>query len=106
MAHRRHSPEGFAEMFLGTVQHAAPHVATYKRVVNLDAAEYARLLFTSLLFPLSASHGIAVAQPGTPLAATITKAHEVYLSGLRNPDQVVTLGDYVIWGIECDAVCR
>ncbi|HEY6167746.1 MAG TPA: hypothetical protein VI454_06880 [Verrucomicrobiae bacterium] len=106
MPHRRQSPEEFAELFAETIRDAAPHFATFKRELNLDAPEYARLLFTSLLFPLSASHSIAVAQPGTPLAAIIPKAHDVFLSKLRNPDQLVTLGDYVIWRIERDAISK
>ena len=75
-------------------------------MLSRDQTEYARLLFTALLFPLSASHGIAAATPEDPIFDIIAKAHEVFLSRLRNPDQRVTLGDYVIWRIEREAVCR
>jgi sulfur transfer complex TusBCD TusB component (DsrH family) len=99
------TPESIASQLFDCVQRAAPESGVYKQAIGLTQREEQRFLFSLLLYPLGATHGLTAALDQTsPSAHLFSAAHEIYLDRVRDQDALVKLGDYVIWRIECEAV--
>jgi hypothetical protein len=56
------------------------------------------------LFPLAASHPLIHTTKNKQLSEALHRAHEIYLGRSGKKDQIVRLGDYVIWRPEREAV--
>jgi hypothetical protein len=64
------------------------------------------MMFTMHLFPIAASYGIVHTTTNAKLREALLQAHEIYLSRFREQDQLVKLGDYIIWRIERESVAH
>jgi hypothetical protein len=109
---RKFKPEEIAEQLHAVVLEGTTLLGAYERFVRPDEAERTRMLFSAQLFPVAASFAVA-ASVGRAATATnanlkdaFLQAHVVYLDLFADQDQLVRVGDYLIWRIERDLVAR
>src|SRR6266545_6415729 len=84
----------------------ANYIGAYQAVVPLDEAERRRMYFSLQLFPISVTYTIAEAKNESMLMDATRDAHDLYLSGFRDKDQIVRIGDYIIWRVELEALAH
>lgn len=84
----------------------ADYIGSYIQAVRPDESERVRLMFSLLLFPVTASYGAILTTTNQELKDSLIEAHEIYLSSIRDQDQLVRLGDYIIWRVEREAIAR
>lgn len=107
MSGRSINPELLAEQLgAALLPSGAAHVGAYFKAVRPDEAERTRMMFSMLLFPVTASYGMIHTTTNPDLKDALIKAHDIYLGRIREQDQLVNLGDYIIWRVERDSVAR
>lgn len=84
----------------------ADYIGSYIHAVRPDESERTRMMFSLLLFPVTASYGAILTTTNQKLKDSLIEAHEIYLSSIHEQDQLVRLGDYIIWRVEREAVVR
>lgn len=100
-------PEEIADQLHSVVRDGAAIFGTYQRSINLDEAERTRLLFTAQLTPIAVSFVIVARRTkNEKLKKALFEAHEIYLGGFASQDQIVRLGDYIIWRVERDSLAQ
>jgi len=103
---RKYNPQEIAEHLRTWIAHgqARDLIGGYFACVRPDELECTRIMFSLHIFPIAASYGIAEAKNDARLIEAVRQAHDLYLSCFRDRDQIVRLGDYVIWRVEREAV--
>src|SRR2546422_7424482 len=102
---RKYNPQEIAEHLRTWIAHgqARELIGGYFASVRPDEPERTRIMFSLHIFPIAASYSIAEAKNDARLIEAVRRAHDLYLSCFRDRDQIVRLGDYVIWRGERDA---
>src|ERR1035441_10178980 len=104
---RKYSPEDIADQLSQVVMPSgAIHVAAYYKFMRPDEDERVRIIFSLLLLPLALSYPIIHTTTNPKLAEALRQSHEVYLGRIREPDQLVDLGRYIVWGFEREAIAH
>jgi len=103
---RKYNPQEIAEHLRTWIAHgqATELIGRYFPSVRPDEPERTRIMFSLHIFPIAASYGMAEAKNDARLIEAVRQAHDLYLSCFRDRDQIVRLGDYVIWRVEREAV--
>jgi hypothetical protein len=104
---RNYNPEDLADRLSQLVMPSgAMHVAAYYKFMRPDDDERIRILFNLLLLPLALSYPTIQTTTNTKLAEAIRQSHEVYLRRIREADQLVDIGRYVVWNFEREAIAH
>jgi hypothetical protein len=97
---RKYSPEDIADqLFQVVMPSGAMHVAAYYKAVRPDDEERIRIVFSLLLLPLAASFPMIHTTTNSKLREALLQAHDVYQGRIREADQIVDLGRYIVWTI-------
>lgn len=82
------------------------YFASYFAAVLPDELEQERLTLSMMLYPVIASYSTILYTKDRKLKEDLTHAHEIYLNRILDQDQIVRLGDYIIWRIEREVIAR
>lgn len=107
MSGLKYNPEHIAEQLAyALLPSGAAHLGAYFNAVRPDDAERTRMMFSVLLFPITASYGMIHNTKDPKFRETLVQAHDVHLKRIREQDKIVNLGDYITWRVERDSIAR
>jgi hypothetical protein len=100
-------PKEISDQLQAVVRDGAAILGGFQRSINPDEAERTRLLFTAQLLPIAVSFLIIARRTKSEsLKRALSEAHTIYLDGFADQNQIVSVGDYIIWRVERDSLAR
>ena len=101
---KKYEPNDIVAKLHAALLKASSPLSVWHQSIKPSAAESDRLKFTLFLLPLALCHLHTQDAKNVKFAQAVQAAFEIYLDNYRDKNEIITIGDYIIWGCEKDSI--
>jgi len=102
----KHEPDQIAADLWHTTNVVATPIVPWIRAIQPSGPEQARLGLCVSLLPIVMSHLLCCGEADEKLRRAVNEAHEIYFKNFREKDELLIIGDFVVWNREREQVAR
>ena len=103
---KKYKPEQIAAELWDAINVVAVHIVPWTKAIQPSDSERDRLELCVWLLPMVMSHQICGGISDEKLKQAVGEAHEILFKSFREKDELLIIGDFVIWNHERQQVAR